>query len=910
MTEESDLEAEVKRLRAALEAKQAELEKSKSSNDAKLDGSGAIAQGTNATALGENATLIKSQNQVGNIIVGNDNRLIDAQTYIENQIIQIYSGEITQEQIDESEALKRYINHTIDFHQHLHIRGIRSTQPISIELENIFISLNAIYKKVVTEEEEVLANLESVLPGENFYTKNQLPTTNSQLELEVVIPVNEALKQTNRLVVLGSPGSGKTTMLSYLAITYARELLDKPGLVMNRLGLDDGGRLPVFLPLREFARHLRVSHSKGIEGPRPIFLLNYLYNYFENYDLRLPKHFFESRLNSGSCIVLLDGLDEVANYDERILVTRIVDSFTRRYPNNRFIVTSRIVGYHAAARLQEDYLTTTVRDFDETSIEQFVKHWSVSVEVAIAGKKSPTVTKRGEDTAQSLLNAIFANQRIRELAVNPLLLTVLALVHRNRAKLSERRVDLYEESIEVLLGYWDEGKGLNESVNVLDLHMDTSDKRSFLEPIAFWMHDKGLKELSDRDFYDLILERFSQRSQDRDLAEKRTKAFIKDIVERSGLIQERGQGVYSFSHLTFQEFLTARYLSGQRDYVKEIIARINSSWWRQVILLEAGYLSINSTERASELIQAIADAPESGFPVNNLSLATECLLEVGRIKTDPRLWASITARLLRAVGDEAKNVGHRITLANLLGELGDTRFEIVPLVEIPSGFLLMGRDRRVQRVFIPKYRIGKYPVTNIEYKRFIDATGYREPYRKEKWAEPYNWHYRMYPKGKANHPVVLVSWRDANAYCEWLSKTLNKKFRLPTEAEWERAAKGDDNRIWPWGNIFDPSKCNTVEGGVRGTTPVGIYTSGRSPYGVYDMAGNVREWTNSLLKDYPYDPDDGREDKNDDGFRVLRGGSYNYGSGNARSFFCNTYELPDAAINNIGFRIAETISEE
>jgi formylglycine-generating enzyme required for sulfatase activity len=175
-------------------------------------------------------------------------------------------------------------------------------------------------------------------------------------------------------------------------------------------------------------------------------------------------------------------------------------------------------------------------------------------------------------------------------------------------------------------------------------------------------------------------------------------------------------------------------------------------------------------------------------------------------------------------------------------------------------------EKPVHPVYLPEYRIGKYPVVNAEYKRFLDETGY---------PAPPDWNEGNYPSGKANHPVVTVTWRDAVAYCRWLSQKTGKTYRLPTEAEWEKAARGTDGREYPWGNSFDPARCNSFdESGIGTTTPVGIYPDGASPCGAMDMAGNVWEWCQSLYQPYPYRMDDGREDLESEGLRVLRGGSF------------------------------------
>ena len=130
-------------------------------------------------------------------------------------------------------------------------------------------------------------------------------------------------------------------------------------------------------------------------------------------------------------------------------------------------------------------------------------------------------------------------------------------------------------------------------------------------------------------------------------------------------------------------------------------------------------------------------------------------------------------------------------------------------------------------MYLDAYAIDRYPVTNAQYKKFIDEKGY---------TPPPGWHGDQYPSGKANHPVLYVTWHDAQAYAEWAGK------RLPTEAEWEKAARGTDGRLWPWGNDWREGHCNCAENKTDDTTPVGIFPAGRSPYGVDDMAANVWEW--------------------------------------------------------------------
>jgi len=158
--------------------------------------------------------------------------------------------------------------------------------------------------------------------------------------------------------------------------------------------------------------------------------------------------------------------------------------------------------------------------------------------------------------------------------------------------------------------------------------------------------------------------------------------------------------------------------------------------------------------------------------------------------------------------------------------------------------------------------------------------------------------------------VVYVFWHDAVVYCRWLSEVTGRPYRLPSEAEWEKGARGTDGRIYPWGNQWDAERCNNKEGGKGDTTPVGAYPQGASPYGPLDMAGNVWEWTRSLWgKDwkepsfkYPYDPDDGREDLEAEGYRVLRGGSWFFSRDLARCVERDGY-LPVSSVSYVGFRL-------
>jgi formylglycine-generating enzyme required for sulfatase activity len=227
------------------------------------------------------------------------------------------------------------------------------------------------------------------------------------------------------------------------------------------------------------------------------------------------------------------------------------------------------------------------------------------------------------------------------------------------------------------------------------------------------------------------------------------------------------------------------------------------------------------------------------------------------------------------------------------------------LVLIPAGEFLMGSDLAhdgraydaelpQHSVYLPEYRIGRTPVTNAQYAAFVEATGHKPP---KGWVEG------KPAEGREDFPVVYVSWRDAMAYCKWLSKKTGQACRLPTEAEWEKGARGTDGEIYPWGNEWDPDRCNSTEGGPDDATVVVAYPKGASPYGLLDMAGNVWEWTASLYRPYPYDPKDGREDlRRLDEERALRGGAYYSSARRVRCAYRDSGDVDDWR-GNYGFRV-------
>ncbi len=225
------------------------------------------------------------------------------------------------------------------------------------------------------------------------------------------------------------------------------------------------------------------------------------------------------------------------------------------------------------------------------------------------------------------------------------------------------------------------------------------------------------------------------------------------------------------------------------------------------------------------------------------------------------------------------------------------------MIHIPAGKFLFGSyqysdEWPVRWVDLDEYKIDTYPVTNEEFIEFL------RDHKKLNDDEENEIIYFELSKIKASedglfeiaekykgHPVTAVTWYGATEYCKWRSKKAGITYRLPTEEEWEKAARCFNGRRYPWGNEFDKNKCNTYESGIRGTTPVDKYPDGVSLYGCYDMAGNVLEWTSSEYE----------------GAKALRGGSWNFNHKGARCAYRLRYALYDRFVG-IGFRCARTIT--
>lgn len=394
------------------------------------------------------------------------------------------------------------------------------------------------------------------------------------------VSINRIVERARRLVILGEPGAGKTTLLKYLAVICAEgrfhEELDLPA-------SSTGSPLPIFVSLRAFAGEWASRESDYT-------LLEYFHTYArERLLVNLPPSFFERALEEGRCILCIDGLDEVWAPGQRSTVCDAVRALASKYPRNRFLVTSRIVGYEDAPLDRSEFTHLTVLPLTEASIRLFIEKW-----YGLREDDPVLRTKKVED----LFETIRREARILTLACNPLLLTIICLVHRIEADLPQDRAKLYEKCVTTLVDTWEEVKGLTLEEKSRPFYQQ---RRRLLERLAYELHSRALGRAEAQTIREGDLELLLVRlltamkrlglEDDPEGAHAEAKAFIRLAEERVGLLVERGSRVFGFPHLTFQEYLAAQDIEhrlihrGVDVLWNEVSGRLMDPQWREVILL-------------------------------------------------------------------------------------------------------------------------------------------------------------------------------------------------------------------------------------------------------------------------------------------------------------------------------------
>ena len=525
---------------------------------------------------------------------------------------------------------------------------------------------------------------------------------------------SEAIGDEN-IALIGPPGSGKTTLLKNIALQMAGN--SRPKISQA---------LPIVIYLREQVDSITKNPSYSLaaaaedtlarkQGPVP------------------PSGWFDMKLRRGRCLVLLDGLDEVAVEEARIGVVGWVERQIKGLPGNRFIVTSRPYGYRSNPI--EGMSVLEVQPFTRDQIRRFVLSWYRANEIRASGTLDPGVEMKAREGAEDLLRRLVSTP-LNDLAVNPLLLTMIATVHRFRSSLPGRRVELYSEICEVFLGKRQQARGL-------EAELTPAQKQRVLQPLAYALMCSKVRELALEDCMRAIsqpLRRVGGRPGDSKVAA----GFLKAIEESSGLLLEREANIYGFSHLAFQEFLAAVHIREQ-GLAADLKMKIADPWWQEAIRL------YGAQGDASPILEACLTTDSPTVPA--LTLAIDCLEEAREI--DPNWRERVESLLARSVEDAGS--GHFALAAETM---------------------LARRLRDMPSVDENTFVDSRY-ITQAEYQLFLNSMRVAG-----RCFQPDHWKADRFSAGQSMFPVLGVRSSDAAEFCQWLGARFSSwTFRLPRFAE-------------------------------------------------------------------------------------------------------------------------------
>ena len=606
---------------------------------------------------------------------------------------------------------RRYAEEVCYRHRWFNVRGLRTQGMHKLELEQLFIELR------VVPQEFKKASTDPLRPG---------ALTRPWGVWQLLASRQEAFRC---LAVVGAPGSGKTTLLQHVALSLAQNR-------QRRHERRCPAFVPIFLALKD--------HKDTLWKKDPPDLDRLATEVFTTERLKPPPDWFARHLKSGHCLVLLDGLDEVADERRRKKIAEWVDRQVERYPKARFIITSRPHGYQSTPLKSASVFE--VQPFTPDQVRRFVEGWYLQNEVMSTGKDDPGVRAEATERCSDLLRRLKTTPALARLSVNPLLLTMVAMVHRYRGTLPRRRVELYAEICDVLLGHWQAAKGLDD-------RLTPAQKRQVLQPLALEMMAREVRELTEADAARVILPVLKQIDPSGALAPA---DFLKRIEQGSGLLLERESGVYGFAHLTFQEYLVAcHFLRTQQE--RDLLNHIVDPWWRETTRLYVAQCDAAPVLRAClELAEASKDPEET---VRALTLAYDCQDEALKID-DPDL----RERLQRLILDglESDQPERRRLAADVLFSIRQ------------GNFVRLDEEREIDTNY----------VSCAEYQTFLD-----DMTAQKKSHHPLHWPTNQFPKGAALKPIAGVRFEDAAAFCQWINSRARARgetgihYRLPTPDE-------------------------------------------------------------------------------------------------------------------------------
>lgn len=799
-------------------------------------------------------------------------------------------------------ATAHYLKNLIERYQYLDFKGMGYSGRMAVQLPllEMYVPLKA---RIESPEGDTWERLRLHLAGR---TPTAAESEAIGRRISEPLAILDLLDKNDGLIVLGDPGAGKTTFLKFLALTLATGQGEALGLKT---------RLPVLLPLSAYANALAEENIR---------LDRFIARYHAERSVDVPLgEMLEQALKQGGVLLLLDGLDEVRDQGLRNTVIERVfrDLFSEWHSaGNKLVLTSRIVGYREVRPQAKGLAECTLVDFEDEEIETFVSRYTAAIERAASGVTALAV-QEAERERRELMDAVSRNPGVRSLAANPLLLTILAMMKRQGVTLPERRTELYQTSVDTLLRGWDLVRSLagrsHQSINLRET-------LKVLAPLALWMHEKspGVGLVREWDLHQELERLFVHLGHAN--PEKARERFLEEVRDYAALLVDRGGRQLGFIHLTFQEYLAGVAVAqkGQQEIapvVDELKIHIGEPAWHEVILLTIGYLGIvqKRDEAASAVIgQLLALAP--GPPGEAVVLVGRAVTDAGISGVTPDCRQAVVAALLSTLRDQTVDARRRAAAGRVLAELGDPRPEVTTVdgmefCSVPAGIFRMGSKTDAEGFgnetpsheldVTYAFSISRYPVTISQFREYVEST-HNQPDNPDGL------------RGDSNVPVHGVSWQEARDFCSWLTERWRAIGRiergwnvaLPSEAEWEKAARGEDGRRYPWGEEADPEKASYDKTSLGEPSAVGCFPGGVSPFGCEEMSGNVWEWTRSLWgRDwedpigYPYHLADGRETSEASGPRVLRGGAYNESASYVR---CAVRHGVDPTLRNwhLGFR--------
>jgi hypothetical protein len=561
------------------------------------------------------------------------------------------------------------------------------------------------------------------------------------------------------LVVVGAPGSGKTTLLRHIAYALA-----SPPAVALRLGVPTVfhslarrrrrlklfSRIPVLVVLRD--------HQARFTGDQPLpGLAEVVRESLAADGPDLPEAWVTRQLDRRRVLVLVDGLDELPDRESRRRATEWVSNLVTKHPGNAVVLTSRPFGYHENPLRSEILLQ--IQPFDRRQINAFLWRWYRATEARAHDGDAAASRLAAERGYRELRARLAENPKLAALTVNPLLLTMVAIVHRHRGALPQGRAGLYHEICNVFLG----GRGQAKR-QVLPL--TTPQQRLLLQHLAFHMMERRLKAIEAADIVPVLRSVLRRIVPDMDVA-----GFLRFVEESSGLLLEENPGRYAFSHLTFQEYLAAGHVRETPSLRGLLLREATDPWWRETIALLAA--EGDGTDLVLHLMDRGTRSTDRTEVVSALGLAASCVKEG------------------REIGEAA-----RVRQAEILGgdtapDAGDARFRAGVMSLFRWGYAY--RDTPHQSSVSPL-------VTNRQYQAFVELGDPRDV--------PLHWRRSWYPDGKADEPVVGVTRAAASRFCEWLNTVYSdgRGYRLPKAAEIDAAGDSvrrpvwlteDDQEAWP-----------------------------------------------------------------------------------------------------------------